>query len=128
MSVQVIGPLAFDKGDVFNKACPSRVVLDHVTSRWGVLVLAALSEGSMRFSELRRGIGGVSEKMLAQTLRALDHDGFVDREVTPSSPPQVSYRLTELGRELAGHVTGLLGWINENLPRVTAARADRSAP
>lgn len=127
MSVQVIGPLAFDKGDVFNKNCPSRVVLDHVTSRWGVLVLAALSEGSMRFSELRRRIGGVSEKMLAQTLRALDRDGFVDRQVTPASPPQVSYRLTELGLDLTGHVTGLLGWINENLPRISAERAERSA-
>lgn len=122
--MQVTGEIEFVHGDVFDSNCPSRTVLDHVTSRWGVLVLAALSERTMRFSELRRRIGGVSEKMLAQTLRTLEADGFVDREVTPASPPQVSYSLTTLGAELTGHVTGLVGWITERIPEIQAARTD----
>lgn len=122
MSTQVTGEVGFVQGDVFDSNCPSRAVLDHVTSRWGVLVLAALSERTLRFSELRRRIGGVSEKMLAQTLRTLEADGFVDREVTPASPPQVSYSLTTLGAELTVHVTGLVGWITERIPEIQAAR------
>lgn len=74
--------------------CPSRLVLEHVTSRWGVLVLAALLERSYRFSELRREIGGVSEKMLAQTLQTLERDGFVHRDAKPVIPPRVDYSLT----------------------------------
>src|SRR5689334_14180328 len=103
------------KGDLYAPACPSRGVLDHVTSRWGVLVLDALLEGTHRFSELRRRIGGVSEKMLAQTLQALEHDGFVSREVFPVIPPKVEYSLTPLGSEVAEHVRGLARWIERNL-------------
>ncbi|WP_205015842.1 helix-turn-helix domain-containing protein, partial [Pseudonocardia sp. EV170527-09] len=88
-------------GDAFNSSCPSRSVLDHVTSKWAVLVLVVLSRGDHRFSALRRAVGGISEKMLAQTLRTLESDGFVHREVVPTTPPQVSYGLTELG-----HVSG----------------------
>ncbi|MFL5322251.1 MAG: winged helix-turn-helix transcriptional regulator [Myxococcaceae bacterium] len=115
------------KGDLYAPACPSRGVLDHVTSRWGVLVLDALLEGTHRFSELRRRIGGVSEKMLAQTLQALEQDGFVNREVFPVIPPKVEYSLTPLGREVAEHVRGLARWIERNLPRISAAREKRRA-
>lgn len=111
------------RGDLYAPACPSRGVLDHVTSRWGVLVLVALLEGTHRFSELRRKVGGVSEKMLAQTLQALEHDGFVHREVFPVIPPRVEYRLTPLGEEVAGKVEALADWIEENLGRIQAARA-----
>ena len=91
------------------------LVLEHVTSRWGVLVLAALLERSYRFSELRREVGGVSEKMLAQTLQTLERDGFVHRDAKPVIPPRVDYSLTELGREAAEQVWAL-------------AALDRAAP
>src|SRR5690349_14163507 len=92
------------RGDLSAPACPSRGVLDHVTSRWGVLALVALLDGTHRFSELRRKVGGVSEKMLAQTLRTLEADGFVLREMYPEIPPRVEYSLTALGREVADRV------------------------
>ena len=122
MSVQVIDRLTRLEGDVFDSNCPARMVLDHVTSRWGVLVLAALYERPRRFSELRRRIGGVSEKMLAQTLRTLEADGFVDRTVAPTKPPQVTYSLTNLGDEAARHMTDLLEWVNDKVPEIVAAR------
>lgn len=115
------------RGDLYAPACPSRGVLDHVTSRWGVLVLVALLEGTHRFSELRRKVGGVSEKMLAQTLQALEQDGFVLREVYPVIPPRVDYSLTPLGREAAERIKGLTGWIEDNLPRILTARARHDA-
>ncbi|MBO0917477.1 helix-turn-helix transcriptional regulator [Streptomyces sp. NBC_01260] len=102
--------------------CPSRVVLEHVTSRWGVLVLAALLERSYRFSELRREVGGVSEKMLSQTLRTLERDGFVDRDAKPVIPPRVDYTLTAMGREAAEQVWGLARWSERHLDAVDAAR------
>jgi DNA-binding HxlR family transcriptional regulator len=112
-------------GDVFSSKCASRVVLDHVTSKWAVLVLAALDRGPMRFSVLRRRIDGVSEKMLAQTLRTLETDGFVHREVVPTAPPQVTYSLTGLGQEVTVHLAGLLDWIGTHIPDVQRARAAR---
>jgi DNA-binding HxlR family transcriptional regulator len=102
--------------------CPSRVVLEHVTSRWGVLVLAALLERSYRFSELRRHVGGVSEKMLAQTLQALERDGFVHRDAKPVIPPRVDYSLTPMGREAAEHVWVLARWVEGRLQDVLTAR------
>ena len=103
------------RGDVFDSNCPSRAVLDHVTSKWAVLVLVALRSGELRFSALRRRIGGVSEKMLAQTLRTLEGDGFVARAVAPTTPPQVSYSLTALGVELTEHLFGLLEFLNDRI-------------
>ena len=101
--------------------------MEHVTSRWGVLVLIALLEGTLRFSELRRKVAGVSEKMLAQTLQALESDGIVHREVYPVIPPRVEYSLTPLGREVAAHVEALAEWIEEHMPRVLKARAVHAA-
>lgn len=109
-------------GDLFAAACPSREVLKHVTSRWGVLTLIALQSGTHRFSELRRKMGGVSEKMLAQTLQSLEADGFVNRHSYPVVPPHVEYTLTPLGAEVAEKVEALADWIEINLPKVMASR------
>ncbi|MFE3250542.1 winged helix-turn-helix transcriptional regulator [Streptomyces sp. NPDC059209] len=108
--------------NVNRRMCPSRLVLEHVTSRWGVLVLAALLERSYRFSELRRQVDGVSEKMLAQTLQTLERDGFVHRDAKPVIPPRVDYSLTELGREAAEQVWGLARWTERRLDAVFTAR------
>ncbi|MGW7366938.1 winged helix-turn-helix transcriptional regulator [Streptomyces sp. NPDC054841] len=103
--------------------CPSRIVLEHVTSRWGVLILAALLERSYRFSELRRAVGGVSEKMLAQTLQTLERDGFVHRDAKPVIPPRVDYSLTALGKEAADQVWALARWTERRVEDVERARA-----
>jgi DNA-binding HxlR family transcriptional regulator len=114
-------------GEVLARDCPSREILNHVCSRWGVLVLVVLLDGMHRFSELRRKIGGVSEKMLSQTLQSLEQDGFVDRKALPVVPPHVEYRLTPMGEEVALQMDGLTTWIEENLPRILAAREGRAA-
>src|SRR6476620_1013956 len=93
-------PMAFDDG-VFPAGCPSRTLLDHVTSKWGVLLLIALSEGEQRWSDLRRRAEGISEKMLAQTLKTLERDGLVSRKAQPVIPPRVDYSLTDRGYELS---------------------------
>ena len=127
MSTQVVETMSIRRGDVFDSQCPARTVLDHVMGKWAVLVLVGLRAGPMRYSALRRAIGGVSEKMLAQTLRTLESDGFVHREVAPTTPPQVTYSLTEMGKEIAAHLAGLLDWIDTRLPEVLAARARSEA-
>jgi DNA-binding HxlR family transcriptional regulator len=98
-------------GGRFPAQCPSRTVLEHVTSKWGVLVLVALSGRTLRWSELRRSVEGVSEKMLAQTLQTLERDGFVLRDAHPVIPPHVEYSLTPMGGELVQHLLPLLEWI-----------------
>ena len=94
--------------------CPTRTVLDHVTSKWGVLIIIALSQEDLRWGELRRTIEGISEKMLASTLRTLETDGLVHREAQATIPPRVDYSLTGLGRELADRLLPLMGWIADN--------------
>ncbi|WP_405659870.1 winged helix-turn-helix transcriptional regulator [Streptomyces sp. RK9] len=108
--------------------CPHRLVLEHVTSRWGVLVLITLAERSYRFSELRRAIGAlgsrtVSEKMLTQTLQTLERDGLVHRDAKPVIPPRVDYSLTGLGREAAELVHTLAAWTDRRMDDVLEARA-----
>ncbi|MER6607214.1 winged helix-turn-helix transcriptional regulator [Streptomyces sp. NPDC014735] len=123
MSVSAVDSRPEDRRpDVNRPMCPSRLVLEHVTSRWGVLVLAALLERSYRFSELRRQVGGVSEKMLAQTLQTLERDGFVHRDAKPVIPPRVDYSLTLLGREAAEQVWALARWTERSLDAVQSAR------
>jgi len=112
------------RGNLFAEQCPSREVLKHVTSRWGVLVLVALLAGTHRFSDLRRKVSGVSEKMLAQTLQWLEGDGFVLRRSYPVVPPHVEYSLTPLGREVGLRVQGLADWIELNLSGILQARAE----
>lgn len=113
-------------GEVLARDCPSREILNHVCSRWGVLVLVVLLDGMHRFSELRRKIGGVSEKMLSRTLQSLEQDGFVDRTALPVVPPHVEYRLTAMGEEVALQMDGLTTWIEDNLPRILAAREGKA--
>ncbi|CDF96348.1 transcriptional regulator [Pseudomonas sp. PSB18] len=93
-----------------------------MTSRWGVLVLVILLGGMHRFSELRRKIGGVSEKMLSQTLQGLESDGLVNRKSLPVVPPHVEYSLTPLGREAAEHLEVMVNWIEEKIPEIMAVR------
>ena len=107
---------------VFPAGCPSRVLLDHVTSKWGVLVLVSLTNGPKRWSELRRRAQGVSEKMLAQTLKTLEADGFVNREAQPVIPPRVDYSLTERGRELAQVLVPLVTWVVDHAEEVVTGR------
>lgn len=102
--------------------CPYRLVMEHVTSRWGVLVLMELLERSYRFSELRRAISGVSEKMLTQTLQTLERDGMVHRDAKPVIPPRVDYSLTDLGREAAAQVSALAVWTKDRMQDVDRAR------
>ncbi|GHD95024.1 winged helix-turn-helix transcriptional regulator [Streptomyces naganishii] len=110
--------------NVFAKACPSRGTLEHVTGRWGALTLGALREGSLRFNELRRRVDGVSEKMLSQTLQALERDGLVHREAQPTNPPRVDYELTPLGRQVAGHLLALIHCVEDRMDDVLAAREE----
>ncbi|MFD0414272.1 winged helix-turn-helix transcriptional regulator [Streptomyces sp. NPDC127108] len=110
------------------RMCPHRLVLEHVTSRWGVLVLITLAERSYRFSELRRAIGAlgsrtVSEKMLSQTLQTLERDGLVHRDAKPVIPPRVDYSLTELGHEASAQVRALADWTDRRMADVEKARA-----
>lgn len=114
------------RGDLFAEKCPSREVLKHVTSRWGVLLLVALLSGTQRFSDLRRKVNGISEKMLAQTLQWLEADGFVERISYPVVPPHVEYTLTQSGTEIAKKVEALADWIELHLPEIIAAQTQKS--
>jgi len=101
--------------------------LKHVTSRWGVLLLVGLLSGTHRFSELRRKVNGISEKMLAQTLQWLEGDGFVERISYPVVPPHVEYRLTPLGEEIGRKVEALADWIEVKLPEILAAQKGKGS-
>ncbi|GGP43031.1 winged helix-turn-helix transcriptional regulator [Saccharothrix coeruleofusca] len=114
--VQLPQAEADQRYEVFHTDCPARTVIDHVTSKWGVWVLISLRGGDLRFYELRESIRGISEKMLAQTLRGLVEDGLVRREVEPTTPPQVTYGLTEFGREVSEPLGDLLDRITQRLP------------
>ncbi|WP_030565735.1 winged helix-turn-helix transcriptional regulator [Streptomyces aureocirculatus] len=102
--------------EVFHTDCPARDMVDHVTSRWGIWVLISLRSNDLRFYELRDSIHGVSEKMLASTLRALVKDGLIWRQVEPTTPPQVTYGLTEFGQDIGEPLTDLFDRITRRLP------------
>lgn len=95
--------------DVFHPDCPSRQAFDQIFSRWGILVLARLSTEPVRFGVLRRSIGGISEKMLAQTLKVLEDEGLVVRQEWDEKPPRVEYALTPGGQRLSNSVAGVIG-------------------
>ncbi|AIA73207.1 conserved hypothetical protein [Pectobacterium atrosepticum SCRI1043] len=118
-------PPILPTGDVLAEKCPSRQILNHVTSRWGVLILIALLDDTHRFSQLRRRIGGVSERMLAQTLQWLESDGFVLRTAYPVVPPHVEYSLTPSGKEVGERVKELAVWIEGNLGDILASQQSR---
>ncbi|MGW6706961.1 winged helix-turn-helix transcriptional regulator [Streptomyces sp. NPDC054956] len=109
--------------DVFARECPSRETLEHVTGRWGSLTVGALNKGPCRFNELRRRVDGISEKMLSQTLHALERDGIVNREAQPTNPPRVDYELTPFGVEVAERVSALIGLLEGNMPEVLSSRS-----
>lgn len=104
-------------------ACPIRDVLDRVGDAWSLLVMIELSKGPCRFNALRRVIGAVSQRMLSVTLRHLERDGLVSREVLPTAPPQVEYTLTPLGLSLIDRIEPLRDWAVSHQPQVRAARA-----
>ncbi|WP_433624459.1 winged helix-turn-helix transcriptional regulator [Nocardia sp. CA-120079] len=108
--------------DVYSAKCPTRQVLDHVAGKWTVLIVDALAEGTMRYTDLHRRVEGISQKMLTQTLRQLETDGFVTRTVHPTVPPRVDYDLTDLGRSLRTPIAALRDWIEVNINRIEAAR------
>jgi len=112
------------KWDVYNESCPTRMVLDRIADKWTVLIVGALENKTKRFGELRREIGGVSQKMLTQTLRGLERDGLVTRVVYASVPPKVEYSLTELGRTLVRILEAIRGWSEKNIGDVLKARED----
>ncbi len=114
------------KPDVLSEKCPSREVLNHVTSRWGTLVLFALNGETLRFSALRRRIGGVSERMLTHTLKLLEGDGLVLRQAYEVVPPHVEYSLTPLGQSAAKHVIALARWAEENVSEIAASKRQKS--
>lgn len=105
-------------GNVLAANCPSRSILQHLTSQWGTLVMIALSTGRHRFAELRRKVGGVSDRMLSQTLKDLEADGFVLRTAHAVVPPHVDYELTGLGEKAAKHVVALATLIEAALPEI----------
>ncbi|MFF0952777.1 winged helix-turn-helix transcriptional regulator [Rhizobium leguminosarum] len=129
MTQQAPGTRLTDKirqGELLRVDCPSRDVLKHVSSLWGVMCLIGLRDGTLRFGELRRRASGVSEKMLAQTLKRLEEDWFVLRQSRPVVPPYVEYSLTPLGREVSDHVATLADWIEVNLWQVMESRRQKS--
>ncbi|QXO64170.1 winged helix-turn-helix transcriptional regulator [Morganella morganii] len=113
-------------GNLFAAQCPSREILKHVTSRWGILILISLRDGTHRFSDLRRKIGGISEKMLAQSLQALEQDGFINRVSYPVLPPHVEYTLTNSGEQISEKVAMLADWIEINLPDILAQKESKT--
>jgi DNA-binding HxlR family transcriptional regulator len=108
--------------DVFNSQCPTRQVLDRIADKWTVLVIRRLADGTLRFSQLRRAISGISQKALTGTLRGLERDGIVHRRIYASVPPRVEYSLTELGRSLIKLVAGICIWAEAHIEEVQAAR------
>jgi DNA-binding HxlR family transcriptional regulator len=108
---------------VLDPQCPSRVVLDRIADKWTALIIQVLARGTMRYAALRREIGGISQKMLTQTLRSLERDGLVQRKVHPVIPPRVDYALTRLGRTLIEPLQALCRWSEKHLPELQANRA-----
>lgn len=113
--------------DTFERDCPTRAVMDQVTSRWATLILAALTDGPQRFSALQSRIGGISQKMLSQNLKVLVRNGLVDRSVEATVPPQVTYTLTALGTDLTGPLCALIHWFGRHAGQLTRAQAEHDA-
>jgi len=110
------------KWNVFDARCPTRLVLDRVADKWTVMIVARLAARTMRFGELRRDIAGISQKMLTQTLRGLERDGLVARQVHLEVPPRVEYSLTPLGATLVGILTHIKEWAEGNIEAVLRAQ------
>ncbi|QSF54758.1 winged helix-turn-helix transcriptional regulator [Brevundimonas fontaquae] len=109
---------------VYSVDCPTRDVMDQISNKWVTLIMIALADEPKRFRRLMRQVQGISQKMLTQTLRGLERDGLVNRAVLPTSPIQVEYSLTTLGRSLYVPLVELRTWSEKNIEAITAARAD----
>src|ERR687887_566482 len=112
---------------VMEPQCPSRLVLERIADKWTALVIQILAKGTMRYSALQHRIGGISQKMLTQTLRSLERDGLVQRKVYPAVPPRVEYSLTRLGRTLIEPLRSLCRWSEKHLAELQANRARAKA-
>ena len=108
--------------DAFARGCPSRDVLTKIGDRWTVLVINALAQGPLRYSELHHRVDGISQKMLSQTLKGLVHDGLVARQVYPEIPPRVEYELTAAGLSLLEPLQMLVNWAIAHMDDIVAAR------
>ena len=122
VSLQLQSAYRLLAGDTFDSHCPSRPIVDQVTTRWGTLIIATLITGPHRFSALHQRIGGISQKMLSQNLKSLARSGLVDRHVEPTTPPQVTYSLTALGENLAEPLCGLLSWFGAHTDALLEAQ------
>ncbi len=116
-----------EKPSVLNPKCGSQQVLELIANKWTALVIHALGRGTRRYSELQRQIGGVSQKMLTQTLRRLERDGLVERKVYPVVPPRVEYSLSPLGQTLIKPLRAICKWSEAHLDELEAARASHNA-
>jgi DNA-binding HxlR family transcriptional regulator len=116
------------RGNVCSEMCGSRQVLDLIADKWAVIVIYVLAAGTRRFGELQRSVGGVSQKMLTQTLRGLERDGLVDRKVYPVIPPRVEYSLSPLGETLVEPLSALCRWAEEHYWEVERERGTRAEP
>jgi DNA-binding HxlR family transcriptional regulator len=104
--------------------CPTRRALDRIGDKWSVLIVALLAKRTHRFAELRRGISGISQKMLTQTLRSLERDGLVTRTIYAEVPPRVEYALTPLGRTLVDPIQAVVAWAQDHIAEVQAAQRE----
>ena len=108
--------------DIYNKNCPTRQVLNRIADKWTVLVVGSLAQDTKRFSELKKEITGISQKMLTQTLRGMQRDGLITRKVYPTVPPKVEYTLTELGMSLISMISDIRDWAEGNIETVSQAQ------
>lgn len=111
------------KKDILNEVCPVRSVLDGIGGKWSILILDTLGkEGTMRFNEISKALGDISQKMLTSTLRLLEADGIVSRKMYPEIPPRVEYELTELGKDLLPNIRNLIDWGHKNFETIQKNR------
>jgi len=110
------------KGNVYKKACPTRLVLDRIADKWTTLIVGLLEAHPKRFSELQRQIEGISQKMLTQTLRELERDGLVTRTIYAQVPPRVEYQLTPLGRTLCEPIAAIRAWAEANIDDIAQSQ------
>jgi len=111
------------EGDLFDPDCPTRLVLDRIGDKWTVLVVLLLSDGPMRFTDLRGHLGRVAPKVLTQTLRRMERDGLLTREIFAEVPPRVEYTLTDLGHSLIEPISVIGDWAEIHVHQITAAQA-----
>ncbi|MGR2752016.1 winged helix-turn-helix transcriptional regulator [Agromyces arachidis] len=121
------GPCDVTSRGILDPSCPSRVIFGRIGERWSMFVILALAAGTLRFSEVRARVGGVTRKVLTETLRSLEADGFVARKAWEGSPPRVEYSLTPLGRSLLAPIEAMRVWAEAHVPEVLASRERRLA-